>query len=147
MPLLELTYVEGSLDESTRSALVADLTAVLMKWEGVPDVPFFRAATWVQLHERPGWAINQAGAPAAETLYLLSATVPAGALSDRRKAGLIDDATSTILKADGGAQDPHRVWVHIHEMPDGTWGAGGQPVIFEQLKQAAAASSAQVGKG
>lgn len=106
----------------------------------MPDTPFFRAETWVHVHEREAWAVNKAGGPANESTFLLAATVPAGALSDRRKKGLIEDATQTILGAAGGTPDPHRVWIHVHELPDGTWGAGGQQVIFEQLRAAAAAS-------
>lgn len=142
MPLLELSYREGALDPEARSALVAELTGILMRWEGVPDTPFFRDATWVTLHERPEWAVNRAGAPAGETTYLLSATVPLGALSDRRKAGLISEATEAILDADGGTRDAYRVWVHVHEIPDGNWGAGGAPVLFGELRAAAAAARA-----
>lgn len=140
MPLIELTYREGAIDESARTALVSTLTEVLMRWEGVPDTDFFRAATWVQLHERPGWAVNRAGVPAEETTYLVSVTIPMGAMSARRKSGLIEDVTNAVLDADGGTRDAYRVWVHVHEIPDGNWGAGAQPVMFGELRAAAAAA-------
>ncbi|MCK0092977.1 4-oxalocrotonate tautomerase [Rhodococcus sp. HNM0563] len=142
MPLLELTYPKGALTSEARTGLVTKLTEILMHWESVPDTPFFRAATWVQLHERPDWAVNQGGQRAEQPLYLLSATVPEGALSQRRKAGMITDATAAIREADGGDPDPYRIWVHIHEIPDGNWGAGGQPIMFAELRAAAAQARA-----
>jgi phenylpyruvate tautomerase PptA (4-oxalocrotonate tautomerase family) len=35
-----------------------------------------------------------------------------------------------------------RVWVLMHDVPEGHWGAGGQVIRFEQLRQAAAAQRA-----
>ncbi len=52
--------------------------------------------------------------------------MPQGALSERRKGGLVQDATQTVLSAAGLAPDDAlRVWVLVYEQPDGTWGAGG----------------------
>ncbi|MEU6701750.1 tautomerase family protein [Pseudonocardia sp. NPDC046786] len=140
--MIELTYREGALSPERRSSLVVRLTEVLMTWEGVPDTEFFRDATWVQIHERPGWALNRAGGPVGETTYLVAATVPEGALSARRKAGLIEEVTQAVLAADGGSDDGYRVWVHVHEIPDGNWGADGKPVMFGELRAAAARARA-----
>jgi phenylpyruvate tautomerase PptA (4-oxalocrotonate tautomerase family) len=61
-------------------------------------------------------------------------TVPEGALSERRKAGLVEDATRTVLKAAGRAPDDALcVWVLVHEQPEGTWGAGGSVVRYADL--------------
>lgn len=61
-------------------------------------------------------------------------TVPAGALSERRKAGLVGEATSVVLAAAGWTErDALRVWVLIHEQPDGTWGAGGSVIRYADL--------------
>ena len=60
--------------------------------------------------------------------------VPAGALSERRKAGLVGEVTKAVLAAAGlGEEHAVRVWVLIHEQPDGTWGAGGNIVRFSDL--------------
>ena len=40
-----------------------------------------------------------------------------------------------------------RVWTLIHEVPDGNWGAAGQVVRFEQLRDAARAEREQEGSG
>ncbi len=61
---------------------------------------------------------------------VLSVTVPGGAMSDRRKAGLVEEAAKLVLDAEGGDGDQQRVWVHIHDIPDGKWGAVGQIIQF-----------------
>jgi phenylpyruvate tautomerase PptA (4-oxalocrotonate tautomerase family) len=135
--MFELTYPEGALSAEARGSLVEQLTAALMRWEGAPDADFFRQATWGYLNEQPTWAINRAGAPADPPIFRLAVTIPAGAMSDRRKQGLVEEATKLILDAEAGDQDPIRVWVHIHEIRDGNWGAAGQVIMFAQLREAA----------
>ena len=61
-------------------------------------------------------------------------TVPEGALSDRRKEGLVKEATATVLDAAGLSEaDALRVWVLVHEQREGTWGAGGTIIRFAEL--------------
>ena len=71
---------------------------------------------------------------------MVEVTVPDGALSDRRKAGLVEEVTGDVLEATGwGDEAALRVWVLIREVPDGNWGAGKQIIRFEQLRDAAKA--------
>ncbi|MFF7944139.1 tautomerase family protein [Nocardia gamkensis] len=61
-------------------------------------------------------------------------TVPEGGLSERRKAGLVAEVTEQILAAAGLTEtDALRVWVLTHEQPEGTWGAAGHIVKFQEL--------------
>jgi hypothetical protein len=41
---------------------------------------------------------------------------------------MVEQVTEPVLDAENGAyeRDPLRVWVFANEIPDGTWGAGGQ---------------------
>jgi hypothetical protein len=48
-----------------------------------------------------------------------------------------DCSTKLVLDAEGGDGDNQRVWVHLHEVPDGNWGAVGQVIQFAQLREAA----------
>jgi hypothetical protein len=53
---------------------------------------------------------------------------------------MVSEATRLIREAGGIPHDEAmRVWVLMHEMPDGHWGAGGHIVRFEQLRQMAVA--------
>jgi phenylpyruvate tautomerase PptA (4-oxalocrotonate tautomerase family) len=139
MPMIELTVPAGSLTDAGRASVQRDLATLLLKWEGAPDNEFFRSVAWSYLHELPAGAQTTAEDDAPR--FRVDVRVPAGALSDRRKAGLVQEATALVLAAAGlGEADVMRVWVLIHEQAEGTWGAGGQIVKFAELKAAAQAA-------
>ncbi|MEU0785392.1 tautomerase family protein [Streptomyces sp. NPDC006173] len=132
MPMISLTVPTGALTDQGRASVQSDLARVLLRWEGAPDTAFFRAQAWSYLTELPEGAqmTAQDGAPR----FLVEATVPQGALSERRKSGLVEDATAIVLEAAGLApSDALRVWVLVHEQPDGTWGAGGSVIRYADL--------------
>ncbi len=64
------------------------------------------------------------GGPASETTFRLDVTVPQGALSPRRKALLVEEATTTILDAAG---------LIIHEFGNGNFGRAGRTYGLEDL--------------
>ncbi|MGW7302647.1 tautomerase family protein [Streptomyces sp. NPDC054829] len=132
MPMIRLTVPAGSLTAEGRRTVQQDSAAVLLKWEGAPDTAFFRAQAWSYLVELPEGA--QVTAEDAAPRFLVEVTVPQGALSERRKAGLVKDATRVVLDAAGlGEEEAVRVWVLVHEQPDGTWGAGGSVIRYADL--------------
>ncbi|MET9634081.1 tautomerase family protein [Lentzea sp. NPDC006480] len=136
MPMIELTAPAGSLTDAGRKSVQRDLATLLLKWEGAPDNDFFRSVAWTYLHELPAGAQTTALDDAPR--FRVDVTVPAGALSDQRKEGLIKEATELVLEAAGlEASDAIRVWVFIHEQPEGTWGAGGQVVRLAELRKLA----------
>lgn len=137
--MIELTAPAGSLTDAGRKSVQRDLGALLLKWEGAPDTEFFRSVCWTYLHELPAGAQTTGEDDAPR--FRVDVRVPTGVLSDRRKAGLVQDVTALVLDAAGlGEADAMRVWVLIHEQPEGTWGAGGQIVNFTELKAAARAA-------
>jgi phenylpyruvate tautomerase PptA (4-oxalocrotonate tautomerase family) len=130
--MIRLTAPAGALTEQGRRTVQKDLAAVLLRWEGAPDTAFFRAQAWSYLLELPEGAQTTAEDEAPR--FLVEVTVPQGALSERRRAGLVEEATKTVLAAAGLAPDEAlRVWVLVHEQPDGTWGAGGSVVRYADL--------------
>ena len=132
MPMIRLTAPAGSLTEQGRTTVQRDLAAVLLRWEGAPDTAFFRAQAWSYLVELPDGAQTTAEDDAPR--FLVEVTVPQGALSERRRAGLVEEVTRTVLAAAGLAQDEAlRVWVLVHEQPEGTWGAGGSVIRYADL--------------
>ena len=132
MPMIQLTVPRGSLTPEAGVSVQKDLAGVLLRWEGAPDTPFFRAQAWSYLHELPEGA--QITAEDDTPRFLVNVTVPQGALSERRKSGMVAEVTSVVLKAAGLPEgDALRVWVLIHEQPDGTWGAGGSILHFADL--------------
>ncbi|MFF7651442.1 4-oxalocrotonate tautomerase family protein [Streptomyces sp. NPDC007983] len=146
MPMIRLTAPTGALSEEGRAGIQRDLATLLMHWEGVPDTALFRAQAWSYLIELPegGQTTAEDDAPR----FLVDVTVPQGALSERRKAGLIEDVTKAVLKAAGLSPDEAlRVWVLIHEQPDGTWGAGGSVIRYADLVALARQGTEEPGEG
>jgi phenylpyruvate tautomerase PptA (4-oxalocrotonate tautomerase family) len=147
MPKLELTIPAESLSEDERGELARDLGAALLRWEGAPDTEFFRSITWAHVHALPAAAMQTPDGE-ADPHAVIEISVPDGALSERRKAGLVEETTKLVLEATGW--DPEaswRVWTLIRDVPEGNWGAGGQVVRFQQLREAAQAERDQEGSG
>ena len=132
MPMIHLTVPAGVLTGQARGELSKTLPTTLLKWEGAPDTAFFRAQAWCRVEE-----VADGGFAALEDelpRFRLDVTVPEGGLSPRRKAGLVAEVTEQILAAAGLTEaDGLRVWVLIHEQPEGTWGAAGSIVKFKEL--------------
>ncbi|MFJ2834637.1 tautomerase family protein [Nocardia sp. NPDC087230] len=137
MPMIQLTLPAGVLTGEARQRLQKTLAATLLSWEGAPDTAFFRAQAWCLITEVPAGAFGTAEDELPR--FRVDATVPEGALSDRRKAGLVEQVTADVLAAAALTEaDALRVWVLIHEQPEGTWGAAGNIIRFAELKALAA---------
>jgi phenylpyruvate tautomerase PptA (4-oxalocrotonate tautomerase family) len=147
MPLLELTLPEGSLEPEALDRLADGLTAALLRAEGAPDNELFRSIAWLDVHWVPAANAYQGGRPAAEPRFRVNVTVPEGALSERRKAQLVEESTRLVLEAAG--EDPAdpgallRVWVMIRDVPDGNWGGAGRIFRFGDLKAMAQGGAQQ----
>jgi phenylpyruvate tautomerase PptA (4-oxalocrotonate tautomerase family) len=132
MPMIRLTVPAGAMTAQARGELLKSLPQALLKWEGAPDTAFFRAQAWCRVEE-----VTDGGFAALEDdrpRFHVDVTVPEGGLSERRKAGLVAEVTEQILAAAGLTEtDALRVWVLIHEQPEGTWGAAGHIVKFQEL--------------
>lgn len=146
MPLIDLTYPAGTFSAEARTALVDDLTTVLLRAERAPDTDFFRNIAWVHVHELPEGGVFAAGRPVSQPTFRIQVTIPEGALSDRRKQEFVSEATRVVSQAAGlDPDDTLRVWVLIREVPDGNWGAGGQIVRYADLVGWATAEREQPG--
>jgi phenylpyruvate tautomerase PptA (4-oxalocrotonate tautomerase family) len=147
MPKLELTLPAEALSEDAQGQLARELGAALLRAEGAPDTDFFRSITWAHVHALPASSM-QTPDGVADPHAVIEISVPDGALSERRKAGLVEETTGLVLEATGW--DPAaswRVWTLIRDVPEGSWGAGGQIVHFEELREAAKAEREQEGSG
>ena len=68
----------------------------------------------------------------------MDVTTPEGALSDRRRGELVEEATQLVREAAEIPEDQAlRVFVLCHEVAEGSWGAGGQVIQFQQLREIA----------
>lgn len=138
MPVFEVTYPQGALSDDVRAEMLERLTTALLRAERAPDTQFFRDVTWSYIHELPQGAINAAGRPVEKPTFKIDVTTPEGALSDRRRAELVASATAIVRELAGiDEAEAIRVWVLCHEVAEGSWGAAGNVIQFQQLVAAA----------
>jgi phenylpyruvate tautomerase PptA (4-oxalocrotonate tautomerase family) len=146
MPIFEITYPEGALEPDVRAHLVDDLTTTLLRAERAPDTQFFRDVTWAYVHELPATHVLAAGRPVDKPTFKIDVTTPQGALSDRRREEFVAEATRLVREAAGIPEDEGlRVFVLMHEVAEGSWGAAGNVVRFQALRDIAAQQREQAG--
>ena len=140
MPFFHLTYPQGALEPEVRTKLVDDLTTAILNAERAPNTQFFRDVTWGYVHEMPEGGLYAGGKPVEKPTFKLDLTTPEGALSDRRRAEFVEAATALLREAAGVPEEEGlRVWVLMHEIDEGSWGAAGQVIQFQQLREKAKA--------
>jgi phenylpyruvate tautomerase PptA (4-oxalocrotonate tautomerase family) len=139
MPKIDLTYSAGALSPEAKAELPSKLANTLLKWEKAPDTEFFRSISWTHVNELAPDSTHDGNGPDAPAHFVIDVTTPEGALSDRRRAEMTKEMTEQVLEAAelSAEQDGIRVWVLMHEVTEGSWGAAGAIVRFEQLREAA----------
>ena len=128
MPMIDVTLPEGALSDEQRNTLGERLTNTILKWEGAAEIPFSRQITVVYFDERPAGYVYVAGEQETQPRFRVLVTIPEGSIKDdERKAGLVEEVTRDILEVTGDTSDEasFRVWVFIHEVPDGHWAGAG----------------------
>ncbi|HCT80420.1 MAG TPA: 4-oxalocrotonate tautomerase [Micromonosporaceae bacterium] len=132
MPRIDVSYSTGALSSAAQKTLPPQLAAAMLRWEKAPDTPYMRSISWVHLCEVETF---DADGPASGH-FVVDVNVPAGALNDRRREGLVAEFTQLVLEAAGlSEEDAMQVWVIVHEISDGHWGAGGKIVRLADLRE------------
>ena len=140
MPMIEVTAPAGAIAPDAREELLDELAGRLLHWEGAPDTEFFRANSWVYFNEIPADALYVGGRPDGDARIRVDVTTPEGALSQRRRAGLVADVHAAVSRASGlTPEEGYRIWVLCREIAEGSWGAGGGIVEFAALRAASTA--------
>jgi phenylpyruvate tautomerase PptA (4-oxalocrotonate tautomerase family) len=143
MPMIDLTYPAGALDEEARAEAVERLTAAVLRNEGAPDNDYTRAMCWTLVHELPAGALHVGGFPATQPIYRLIVTVPAGTLlhgpgpvGTYSRDSLVREVTEIVLEAEGTPYSPTaaaRVYCIVNEVADGYWGGAGETMRIEDI--------------
>jgi phenylpyruvate tautomerase PptA (4-oxalocrotonate tautomerase family) len=137
MPMIDLTYVQGSVDDEALTGLTDELVTALLRAERAPDTPFLRDNTVVYLHALQPAAQLVGGRQPGAPRFRVEMTVFEGALSQERKEQLAADVHATVCTAAGiDPQGPraYHVWTLIHEIPEGNWAGGGKIIYYQQVK-------------
>lgn len=137
MPMIDLTFVRGSLDDESLGRLSDELVTVLLRAERAPDTPFLRDNTVVYLPALDPAAQSVGGRGPGEPRFRVELTVFEGALTQERKEHLAADVHAAVCGAAGiDPQDSRalHVWTLIHEVPEGNWAGGGRVIYYENVK-------------
>jgi phenylpyruvate tautomerase PptA (4-oxalocrotonate tautomerase family) len=137
MPMIDLTYVRGSLDDQALGQLTDELVTALLRAERAPDTPFLRDNTLVYLHALDPAAQSVGGRGPGAPRFRIEMTVFEGAVAQDRKERLAADVHAAVCAAAGiepeGSRALH-VWTLIHEIPEGNWAGGGKVIYYRQVK-------------
>ncbi|CAB3782333.1 hypothetical protein LMG28614_01419 [Paraburkholderia ultramafica] len=128
MPLMDVTFAQGSLNTDAQSRLSAKLWSVALRWEGIEINETSASVAWVYLDERPQHHITVAGKSPRQNIYRVNVRVMAGFMDQQRIDSLARELTDSILEVDatmGDGSGP-RVFCIIEEIPSGTWSIDGQ---------------------
>jgi phenylpyruvate tautomerase PptA (4-oxalocrotonate tautomerase family) len=137
MPMIDLTYVRGSLDDQALAQLTDELVTALLRAERVPDTEFLRDNTLVYLHTLDPEAQSVGGRGSGAPRFRVEMTVFEGALSQDRKEQLAADVHAAVCAAAGIEPEGSRafhVWTLIHEIPEGNWAGGGKIIYYRQVQ-------------
>jgi phenylpyruvate tautomerase PptA (4-oxalocrotonate tautomerase family) len=118
MPLMDVTFAQGSLDRDAQSRLSAKLWSIALRWEGIEINETSASVAWVYLDERPQHHVTVAGKSPMQN----------GFMDQKRIDSLARELTDSILEVDGTKGDGSgpRVFCIIEEIPSGTWSIDGQ---------------------
>ena len=137
MPMIDLTFVRGSLDDDALGRLADELVTALLRAERAPDTPFLRDNTLVYLHPMEASELLVGGRGPGAARFRVDLTVFEGALDQHRKERLAADVHGAVCAAAGiEPQGPRafHVWTLIHEIPEGNWAGGGKVIYHQQVK-------------
>jgi phenylpyruvate tautomerase PptA (4-oxalocrotonate tautomerase family) len=132
--MIDLTLPAGALDDAGQSWLVDELLSALLRWEGAPDNERSRSLAWAFVHHADAVAVGSS--PSGLPHYRVGIRTPEGALDDERRAGLVEEVTELVLRAEGSRNTPDnafRVWVILDEVAEGSWGAAGRIWRFRDI--------------
>jgi len=133
MPVIDVTYPAGALNQEAQATVAEQLTDILMEIEGTKGIAAIAAGTWLLLHEAQPNTVAVAG-KFAPGRYRVEIATPEGTLSMAQKAELIGRVTDALLKIEGTEPDATqraRVYCLISEIPDGGWGFLGLAITKE----------------
>ena len=145
MPCCDAYIPTGALEPEAERKLVARVTEILVEHEmrRILDLMTEPAAidsmrkraqsiAWTFVHRTETYVNGvQPGAP----YYRFVASIPEGQIDDRFAPAINRDIMAAIVEAENGKHDhpERRVWIHVVEILDGRWGAGGRSLHLKDI--------------
>jgi phenylpyruvate tautomerase PptA (4-oxalocrotonate tautomerase family) len=133
MPMIDVYAVEGPFAD--KRALTRDLTAALIRWEGVPPISLFLDNTAAFVHDLGADAL--ATSRGDNNYVRIQVLTPVGTLDRAKQLGVVKEMTDIVADAAGDPTLVERTWTLITESPDGGWGIDGHAYTSEEIVAAA----------
>jgi phenylpyruvate tautomerase PptA (4-oxalocrotonate tautomerase family) len=133
MPMIDVYAAADLFPEGSDRALAAELTAALLRAEGVAQPgPTHLNNTGAYIHRMPASTIHTAGTDAARTVRVQVITPPAALTRDGQRQ-LVADATEIVIRISGDPSQAGRTWVLLTEAAEGGWGIAGTAFGLEEF--------------
>ena len=144
MPMCDAYIATGALNPTAERKLVARITDILVQHEmrrfldlmppGTVEASHERASSiaWVFIHRTETYV---AGRAIEAPVYKFVVTIPQGMIDDAFIPAMNRDVFAALKEAEGGkhARLGQRVWIFVHEIPNGTWGAGDRALTVGNI--------------
>ena len=136
MPMIDVYAAEGTFPDP--HTLAGDLSAAVMRWEQVPDLPLFASNTAAFIHDMDAAAISNV---AGDGNYVrVQVLTPVGVLDRDQQLGVVEELTDIVSDAAGDPTLRERTWVLLTESPEGGWGIAGHANTNADIAAAARAA-------
>ncbi|MFC8450155.1 4-oxalocrotonate tautomerase family protein [Kitasatospora sp. NPDC057223] len=131
MPMIDVYVAKGVVAD--RKKLAQELARAVMRWEKVPEIPFFLDNTAGFVHELDPEAFSDAAGDSQHAR--VSVTTNAGALDREQQLGLVREITDIVADAAGDRSLAERTWVTLSAAEPGGWGIAGHAYTNEEIVQ------------
>jgi phenylpyruvate tautomerase PptA (4-oxalocrotonate tautomerase family) len=140
MPIMNVSYGAGDLNETSKAGLAKRLTDVMIRMEGGANTKGGRAFAWVlfkELAQGDWWAGGESGngyiSPPGR--FLIHVSIPEGYMNAQQKSEVqswVTDACLAVTQA-SGEDAGHSIQVIIDEIPEGHWAAAGRTISLANI--------------
>jgi phenylpyruvate tautomerase PptA (4-oxalocrotonate tautomerase family) len=125
VPMIDVYAASDMFPEGSDRALAAELTAALLRAEGVANPgPTHLENTGAYIHQMPASTVHTAGTDSARTVRVQVVTPPAALTRDAQRQ-LVRDATEIVARIAGDPSQAARTWVLLTEAAEGGWRIAG----------------------
>jgi phenylpyruvate tautomerase PptA (4-oxalocrotonate tautomerase family) len=149
MPIMNVSYSAGDLNDTSKADLAKKLTDVMIRMEGGANTHGGRAFAWVLFNELPKgdwWAGGETGngyvSPPGR--FLVHVSIPEGYMNAAHKSEVHAWVTEAVLAATGASgQDAGKsIQVVLDDVPEGNWAAGGKTISLASIADSVGLSKA-----
>ena len=140
MPIMNVRYGVGDLDNSGKARLAKSLTEVMIRMEGGANTRGGRAFAWVLFDEYAKgnwWAGGETGnayvSPPGQ--FLVHVSIPEGYMNAAHKREVQAWVTEAILEVTSASEVDagHSIQVILDEVPEGNWAAAGRTISLANI--------------